>query len=379
MFSFTPNDEQKQLREEIFALFAGADSGKDFAAPGFDGDLWKRLGQSRLPGLAIPKQYGGRGLGALSTVIALESLGYAHPDNGFNFSLAAHLLACMVPLWLYGSEELKEAYLPGLCEGRAIAANAMSEPASGSDAFAMKTMARPTDTGYIVTGTKTFVSNGPIADQVLMYAATDPDKGFMGGISAFWLDRSIHPYTRSEPMEKAGLHNSQLGSLYFEEMPVGRDHLVGSEGRGAHLFNRSMEWERTCLGGLHLGNGHRLIDHCIRDLRTLIQGGVSRERLQVIRFDLAELQTGLEAVRLLTYSTAWKMDQGKPAGREAAMTKWAISDWYQRCTQRIVSIYGEVGMQNRDAEQSLMDALSSSLYSGTSEMQKTIIAQSFGL
>ncbi len=379
MYSFTPDQDQKNLRQEILELVASLPGDYEVNASGFDRDRWSRLGTQKVPGLAIPEMYGGRGCSALTTTIALEALGYAHPDNGFNFSVAAHLLACVVPLWLYGSEELKEEYLPGLCDGSIIAANAMSEPSSGSDAFSMKTTALADQTGYTISGSKTFVSNGPIADTVLLYAATDPEKGYMGGISAFWVDKTKHPFSSSEPLEKAGLTHSQLGSLFFEEMHLESKYRVGSEGRGAHLFNRSMEWERTCLGGLHIGNLHRLIERCVRHLRTGFQQGWPRERHQKATHDLALIQTQLEGIRLQAYAAAWKIDQGKPAGREAAMAKLTVSELYQRAALRIASIYNEAGVQDLDADQSALDALCSTLYSGTTEMQKTIIAQSMGL
>lgn len=377
MYSFTPEPHHVRIRQEILDLTADMpriDKATEPYRP-----LWEHLGRNGLPGMAIPETYGGRGFDALTTVIALEALGYGHADNGFNFSVAAHLLACVVPLWLYGSEELKSAYLPGLSSGRLIAANGMSEPSSGSDAFSMKTTARSCPDGYCIQGSKTFVSNGPIADTVLLYAATDPDKGFLGGISALWIDKTIHPYSSGDELAKAGLHHSTLGTLFFEDLIVPTRYLVGHEGRGAHVFNRSMEWERTCLGALHLGNLHRLIDRCVKQLRSGFQTGIPRESRQVVMHDLAFIQTRLEAVRLQTYAAAWKMDQQKPVGREAAMAKLAVSELYKQASQRLAEIFAEIGAPDRDAEQSALDAVSSTLYSGTSEMQKMIIAQSMGL
>lgn len=377
MYAFAPEPSHKQIRQEILDLVSVLPSGP--LTHEQERELWLKLGQAGIPGMSIPVSFGGRGFDALTTVLAFEALGYGYPNNGFNFSIAAHLLACVIPLWLYGSDEVKSTYLPDLCSGTLIAANAMSEPSSGSDAFSMKTIARPLKNGYIIQGSKTFASNGPIADNVLLYAATDPEKGFMGGISAFWIDRKIHDYTKSAPLEKAGLEGSSLGSLFFEDLSVASRFLVGQEGRGAHIFNRSMEWERTCLGGLHLGNMHRLIDRCVRQMRSGFQAGVSRDAHQVATHDLAMIQTQLEAVRLQTYAAAWKMDQNKPAGRDAAMSKLAVSELYKRATQRIAMIFHEIGAPDQDADQSALDAISSTLYSGTSEMQKTIIAQSMGL
>lgn len=381
MYAFSPSPEQSALREEILGFVHRELLPQDGSLPAatFERARWARCGRIGLPGLAIPPEYGGRGLGALDTAIALEALGYAHPENGLNFALSAHLLACVVPLWLAGTEELRKRYLPGLCDGSAIAANAMSEPASGSDAFSMQTIARLEDGLYRIEGTKSFVSNGPVADQLLLYAATDPSRGFLGGISAFWVDRDLHDFEVGPPLEKAGLTGSPLGSLFFTRTLVAEEFLVGPAGRGAHLFNRSMEWERVCLGAGHLGNLQRLLEKAVALVRGQLRDGFTREDRQSVSHELAELQSELDACRLLTYAAAWKMDQGKPVSREAAMAKLRNSELYKRATLRIALIFNGAGLFDPDAERSQRDALSSTTYSGTSEMQKTIIAQSLGL
>jgi alkylation response protein AidB-like acyl-CoA dehydrogenase len=381
MYAFSPSPGQQALREEILAFVADALMPADGSLPEgiFERERWRRCGRIGLPGLAIPEEYGGRGLGALDTTLVLEALGYAHPDNGLNFALSAHLLACVVPLWLSGSQELRRRYLPGLCDGSLIAANAMSEPSSGSDAFTMQTIAEADGNEYVIDGAKSFVSNGPVADNLLLYAATDPGRGFMGGISAFWLDREIHPYQAGPALDKAGLTGSPLGSLYFSQTRVGEDFMVGPKGRGAHLFNRSMEWERVCLGAGHLGNLQRLLEKAVDLLRGQLRSGFSRETRQSATHELAVIQSELEAVRLLSYAAAWKMDQGKPASREAAMSKLRISELYKQATLRIALLFNGAGIFDPDVERSQRDALSSTIYSGTSEMQKTIIAQIMGL
>lgn len=380
MFSFTPTDEQKALQQEIKAFAAlqlsGGEEMRDREQQ-FDRALWARCGSIGLPGLAIPQEYGGRGLDALSTLLALEALGYACKDNGLNFAISAHLLACTVPLWLYGSEALKTEYLPKLCDGTWIAANAMSEPASGSDAFNMQTIAEAVEDGFRVSGTKSFVSNGPVADNVLLYAATDPGRGFLGGITAFWLDRRIHAYTVGTPLNKAGLRSSPLSSLFFDHTLVSKAFMVGREGRGAMLFNQSMEWERACLGACHLGNMQRLLELATALVKTRM--GLARGEQQAASFLLAELQAQLEAARLLAYSAAWKMSQGKSAGKEAAMAKLYVSELYKTMTIKIETLFSSAGYKAPEVERSQRDALSSTIYSGTSEMQKTIIAQSMGM
>ena len=184
---FAYTDEQENLRKEIvrFArqkLNAGVE--KRDAEHAFSRENWAAAGEMGLPGLPVPVEYGGLGLDPLSTAIALEAFGYGCEDSGLVFSVCAHLLACVVPIWKNGTEEQKQRWLPRLCSGELIAVNCMSEPGSGSDAFAMATRAVPDGSGWKITGTKTFASNGPVADLALVFAMTDPSKGFNGGCSA---------------------------------------------------------------------------------------------------------------------------------------------------------------------------------------------------
>lgn len=382
MYDFQPSKTQQALREEVIAfveerLPAGKERRGEFRD--FDRKSWRKCGEIGIPGLAIPSEYGGRGLSAVDTLLALEAFGYASRDNGLNFSLSAHLLACAVPLWLYGSEELKRHYLPGLSDGTWVAANAMSEPGSGSDAFRMETLAQRHEEGYRIHGVKSFVSNGPVADMVLLYAATDASRGFMGGISAFWLDGSRHPFEKGPPWDKAGLHSSKLGILYFNDLQIENPYLVGLEGRGAQIFNRSMEWERTCLGGVHLGNMQRLLDKAVQCQRDMARSGKGRAASQTTAFTLADLQMRVDSVRLMAIQAAWKMDQNRPAARESSSAKLMVSELYKELTVKVALILQAAGMADDDAERSAMDALSSTVYSGTSEMQRLIVAQSLGI
>lgn len=382
MYAFTPTAEQKALRQEIVdfatAHLHGGEEMRDREQQ-FSREWWAAAGQIGLPGLCIPETYGGRGLDPLSTLLALEALGYACRDNGLNFALSAHLLACAAPLWLFGSEALKKAYLPGLCRGELVAANAMTEPSSGSDAFRMQTVAVEEGDAFRISGSKSFVSNGPVADGVLLYAATDPARGFLGGISTFWLDRRLHEYKAGEPLRKMGLRSCPLSELFFDNMLVDTSFLVGRAGRGAMIFNRSMEWERACLGGCHLGNMQRLLEMATQLVRDQLAGGIPRHERQAAGFALAEMQARLESVRLLAYSAAWKMGEGKNAARETAMAKLAVSELYKKLTLEITALFGAAGLAQGEVERAQRDALSSTIYSGTSEMQKSIIAQSMGL
>jgi L-prolyl-PCP dehydrogenase len=174
---FSLSEEQTGLRDSIvrFAreeLNAGAAERDREQA--FSRELWKKCGAMGIQGLPVPEEYGGSGLDPLTCAIALEALGYGCHDGGLVFSLCAHLLSCVVPLWMHGSEEQKKHYLPGLCDGTLVGVHAMTEPNSGSDAFALRTRAEPDGSGFRINGTKTFISNGPVADLVIVFAMTDP-------------------------------------------------------------------------------------------------------------------------------------------------------------------------------------------------------------
>jgi alkylation response protein AidB-like acyl-CoA dehydrogenase len=377
MYTFAPSDKQQQLqasltefiRQEVTPLL-------DPAGKVFPSEAWTKAGEQRLQGLAIPEAYGGRGLDAMDVFLALETLGYHSEDNGFNFAISAHLLACTVPVWLFGTEELKAEYLPDLSNGACIAANAMTEPASGSNAFRMQTTALPLESGgFMLHGNKCFSSNAPVADVLVAYAANDPERAHMGGITAFLIDRKKHPCSTGAPLEKAGLHTCPLGDVFFDQTPVENRFVIGKVGRGALVFNRSMEWERTCLGATHIGNMQRLIDKAVR----LVKNTDARTFGEAVRQEIAYWQAQLDAVRINGYAQAWQLSQKKANPRGAASSKLLISELYKKMTVALCNCLGEKQYLDGDFSRSQTDALSSTIYSGTSEIQKQIIAQSIGL
>ena len=279
---FTPTQEQAELRERIVA-FAKAELSDDVEARDAEGrfarDLWEKCGTMGLQGLPVPEEYGGVGLDPLSSAIALEAFGYGAKDGGLVFSVCAHLLACVVPLWRYGSEEQKRRWLPGLCSGELVAVNAMTEPGTGSDAFAMTTRAVPDGDGWRLTGTKTFASNGPIADLALVYAATDPAKKVHGGISAFLVERGTPGFSVGQTFRKMGLRTAPLSELVFDDARVPASALLGHLGAGGPMFNESMEWERVLLPAAHVGAMERLVETAVEYARrTPLESRSSRSR-----------------------------------------------------------------------------------------------------
>jgi alkylation response protein AidB-like acyl-CoA dehydrogenase len=380
---FTLSAEQRALRDEIVA-FAKAElspgaAARD-AAHEFPHDLWLKCGDMGLQGLPVPAEFGGAGADPLTTVLALEALGYGCEDGGLVFAICAHLLACVVPIWKHGTPEQKQRYLPALCSGRLIAVNAMTESESGSDAFNIKTRARPDGDDFIITGAKTFSSNGPVANLAVVYARTDPERGYLGGVTAFLVEEGTPGFSRGQTFEKMSLRTCPIGELVFDDVRVPRSAVLGSVGGGGPIFNQSMEWERTCLVGAHLGAMERLLELAVAHAKTRQSFGQRIGSYQSVANRIADMKVRLEAARLLTYRTATRLEASKSVGFDAAMTKLMVSESLVQTALDTVRTLGGYGlMTDYAAERALRDAVAGAIYSGTNDMQRNIIARWLGL
>jgi alkylation response protein AidB-like acyl-CoA dehydrogenase len=380
---FSLTEEQRIMRDEI-GRFARAklndgmverDRGQVFRR-----ELWQACGEMGLTGLPVPEEYGGVGLDSLSTAIALEAFGYACEDSGLVFSICAHLLSCVVPIWKFGTEEQKKRYLPGLCDGTLIAANAMTEPESGSDAFALRTRAEPNGDGFRINGTKILISNAPVADVALVFAMTDPEKGYHGGITAFVVDSDTPGFRAAQSFEKMGLRTSPIGELVFEDMRVPASAVLGGVGAGAQLFVHSMEWERTCLFASHVGTMERLLEKSIDYARSRKQSGQIISKFQAVSHKIVDMKVQLEGARLLVYRAAWNLERSRGVSLDASIAKLFVSESLVRTALDTVQVFGGYGfLTEYEVERALRDAVGSRLYSGTSEIQKNIIAGWLGL
>jgi alkylation response protein AidB-like acyl-CoA dehydrogenase len=380
---FALTSEQRLLHDEI-ARFARAEltpGARDRDRDGtFSRELWTRCAEMGLPGLPVPVEYGGAGLDGPSTAIALEAFGYGCEDGGLVFSVCAHLLACVVPIWLHGSEEQKRRFLPGLCDGTQIAVNAMSEPGSGSDAFAMTTRAEPDGDGFRLYGAKTFCSNGPVADIALVYAVTDAEKRYHGGITAFLVSMDAPGVDRGQTFEKMGLRTSPIGEVVLDGVRVPAEHAVGGIGGGASVFVESMEWERTMIGASHVGAMQRLLERSIDYARHRTAGGQPIGKNQAVSHRIADMKIRLEAARLLVYHAAWRLGRARDVAIDTSAAKLFVSESLVQSAIDTVRILGGYGfMTEYDAERTVRDAIGGLLYSGTNEIQRNLIARWLGL
>jgi alkylation response protein AidB-like acyl-CoA dehydrogenase len=380
---FSLSDDQKLLRDNIikFAqreLNEGArDRDREQA---FSRELWRKCADIGIQGLPVPEEYGGSGFDPLSCAVALEALGYGCRDGGLVFSLCAHLLACVVPTLAHGSAEQKRRYLPGLCDGTLIGMHAITEPGSGSDTFAMRTKAEKQGNRWKINGTKTFVSNGPLGDLAIVFAVTDAGKGFHGGVTAFLVPAGSPGFSVGKKFEKMGLRTSHVGELVFQDLDVADDAVLGTVGGGSAVFATAMDWERSLLVASHVGVIERLMETSIAYARTRSQFGQPIGKFQAVAHKIADMKTQLEAARLLTYRSAWRLDHARNASLDASITKLFVSETLLKVALDTVQVHGGYGfMAEYEVERALRDAVGGTIYSGTSEMQRNIIARWLGL
>ena len=346
----------------------------------FSRDRWKACGTMGLQGLPVPESLGGGGFDPLTTAMALDAFGYGCTDNGLVFSVCAHLLSCVVPMWRFGSDAQQAKFLPGLCDGTLVGVHAITEPDSGSDSFAMRTKAARDGEGWRINGTKTFISNGPEADVIIVFALTDAAKGYHGGVTAFLLENGTPGFTASRKIEKMGLRTSPFGELSFDDVWVPESAIVGALGGGSAIFTHAMDWERTCLFAAHVGQMERILERGVYYARTRKQFGKSISKFQGVSHKLADFKVQLEAARLLTYRAATKLDKTRGVALDASMAKLFVSESLVRGALDVLQIFAGYGYATEyEIEREVRDAIGSRIYSGTSDMQRNTIAAWMGL
>jgi alkylation response protein AidB-like acyl-CoA dehydrogenase len=379
---FSWSDQQRELLDAV-GRFGKEQLDYDVVANDraaiFNHDAWKKCGGFGIQGLPVPTEFGGLGQDPLTTVAALERLGYACKDNGLLFSINAHLWTAVTPLVYNGTEAQKKKFLPGLCDGSLIGGNAMSEPNSGSDAFSLGTIAMKKGEKYILNGSKIFVTNGPVADVLVVFANIDKARG-PEGITAFLVEKGMPGFDPNHKIEKMGVRTSPMAEVFFTDCEVPAENLLGKEGGGSWLFTRSMTWERGCILASAVGSMQRLLETCIRYANERKQGGQSIGKYQMVATRIVDMKMRIESARHALYHCAWLAGRRKAVYMEAAMTKLQISDSWVKCAEDAIQIHGGYGyMTEYEVERELRDAIGSKLYSGTSEIQRNIVASLLGL
>ena len=379
---FELTKEQQKLQDGAVAFARDAlatDMRERDRSAAFDRTLWTRCARFGVLGMPIPEEHGGLGLGLIDLIAVMEGLGYGTRDQGLLFSINAHLWTNSLPILKYGTPAQREKYLPGLSNGELIGANGASEPDAGSDIFAMRTRAERRGDNYVLNGTKMFVTNAPVCDLIVAYATIDPALGPMG-VTAFIVERDRPGVSVGRHLEKMGLRTSPMAEIVFEECVIPIENRLGREGRGVEVFECSMEWERGCILASCLGAMRRQLEDCIAHARTRKQFGKAISKFQAVASRLVDMKVRLDTCRPMVYRLGWLKDRNRKAMLEAAVAKLYVSDCLVKSALDAIQIFGGYGyMVEQQVERDLRDAVGSTLYSGTSEIQRNIIASQLGL
>lgn len=378
---FEWNEEQKELYEQAVS-FAQKKMNKELIEADktghFSRERWRDLANLGVMGLNIPEEYGGSGLDAVTVAHVLEGLGYGCKDLGFFLSLGAHMWAVQMPVLLFGSEAMKNAFLPKLVSGEWVGAHAISEPEAGSDAMSMTTHAETDGDSYLINGRKTFVTNAPVCDFIVTFATLNNRRGF-AAVTAFALEKdtpgvSIEPHT-----DKMGTRTSPMSDIIFDNVRVPIANRIGNEYQGYKIFSKVMHWERALILAPFLGAMQRQIEECVKYANERVQFGKRLSNYQAITGKIVDMQVRLEAARMLIYKSAYILNHGD-ATMASSVAKLYTSDAAVQTFMDALQIFGGYGFSTEfEIERQLRDALGAKIYSGTSEMQKVLISTQLGL
>ncbi len=377
-FSVTP--EQAAFRRSVYEW------ARDVVAPGaadrdqagrWDPAIWASLAAQDLAGLPVPAEHGGAGASIVDCCLANEAIGEGGKDGGLNLSLGAHWTIGTVPIWLHGTPEQQARYLPRLCSGEWIGSWASTEPEAGSDAGSIRTTAVRRGDGWVLNGTKMFITNGPIAALCTVLAVTDPDAGPGRGVSAFLVETDNPGFAVGRELDKMGCRSSPTAEIVLTDCWVPEDALLGVEGEALwRIAFECFDWERTVMIAGSVGGMQATLDGAIAYAKERRQFGKPIAHFQAVAHKLAEMKINLEVCRTAVYRAAWLKQQGEPHQVEASIAKALIGDLAVKNAIEAIQIHGGYGyMRDFSPERALRDSKLLSIGGGTTEIQKMIISR----
>ena len=339
----------------------------------FPDELYPKLAELGLMGVCVPEEYGGAGADFLSYVLVLEELSRA--DAGVGVTVAVHTSAATLPLLTFGTEEQRARFVPPLARGEQLGAFALTEPGSGSDAGSLRTTAVPDGDGWVITGSKQWITNGSRAGTFLVFARTEAGTAGARGVSSFVLDAAHVRVTREE--EKLGLNSSTTSDIAVDGARVGRDRLLHEEDRGFRVAMATLDGGRIGIAAQAVGIAQAAYDVASAYAQEREQFGQRIGDFQAIQWKLADMATEIDAARLLTYRAAWLKQGGRPHAVEGAKAKLYASEMARRQTGEAIQILGGYGYTKEfPVERFYRDAKITEIYEGTSEIQRLVIARS---
>jgi len=336
-----------------------------------------KMAEMGLMGIPVPEEYGGAGMDNLSYAHCIEEISKVCAATGI--ILSVHTSLCVWPIYTFGTEEQKQKYLIPLAKGEKLGAMGLTEPGAGTDASGLKTTAVPDGDHYVLNGSKCFISNAGYADIYHIHAMTDKSKGTRG-ISSFIVEKGAPGFSFGKPEEKMGIRGSITADLIFEDCRIPKENLLGAEGKGFKQVMMTLDGGRIGIAAQALGIAQGAIDETVKYVNTREQFGMRIGQFQNTQFQLADMQTKVDAARLLVYRAACAKDDGQPFGHLAAMAKLFASETASDVTRRCVQMFGGYGyMREYLVERMMRDAKITEIYEGTSEVQRMVISAWMGL
>jgi alkylation response protein AidB-like acyl-CoA dehydrogenase len=340
-------------------------------------DLWAKMGDFGLLGLALPEKYGGGGAGALTVALAIEAAACGGIDGGLSLSWGAHSVLAGVPIWKLGTDEQKQKYLPGICSGETIAGFAMTEPDAGSDSAAIKTFAEKKGDTYVLNGSKMFITNGPIGKLFVVLAVTDKNAK-QAGITAFIVQSDFPGFSVGKPLDKMGVRISPTSELFFDNCEVPAENVLGQVGGGfIDVGKLILEWERGTL----IAQGVGALEYMLKKMCTYSlsrrQFGRPISSFGAIKEKISNLRIWANISRQLVYRNAWLLENNRDCMLEAAIAKEYLSQRLVWAADECVQLFGGYGyMREYLVERFVRDSKLATIVAGTSEIQKGLIARS---
>lgn len=376
---FSLTQEQKIFRETVFRY------GKDEIAPlceeadlkgEFSFEIWKKLGSFGILGLPFPEELGGSGADLVTCCLAGEALGHAGVDGGSLLAWGAHTYLCAHNIFDYGSDEQRRAYIPRLASGEWIGCMGLTEPGSGSDAASLRTTAVKKDDRYVLNGSKTFITNAPVADVFIVFANVDRSRKHEG-ITAFIIDKGTKGLSTGKPFHKMGCRCSSTSEVFFEDCEVPRENVLGGEGKGWLIALSGVEWDRCTLLSPMLGAALSNLDSCARYANERHQFNRPIRSFQAVQRRIADMKVFIEASRLAIYRVASAKDRGQMLNPlQAAVSKVYAGDRGFEMASEAVQIFGGYGfMHEYPVERNFRDAKLAAIGGGTSDIMRMIVSR----
>ncbi|WP_227394487.1 acyl-CoA dehydrogenase [Jeotgalibacillus aurantiacus] len=374
--NFTLTEEHEMIRKMV-RDFAEKDVAPTAAERDeeerFDRSIFNKMAELGLTGIPWPEEYGGIGSDYLAYVIAVEELSRVCASTGV--TLSAHLSLASWPIYKFGNEQQKKHYLTKLAQGEMLGAYGLSEPGAGSDVSSMKTRAVKNGDHYVLNGSKVWITNGGEAELYIIFAVTDQDAGTRG-MSAFIVEKGWEGFSIGKKEKKLGIRSSPTTELIFDNVKVPAENLLGEEGQGFKIAMMTLDGGRNGIAAQAVGIAQGALDAAVEYAKGREQFGKTILANQGVSFKIADMATGIEASRLLTYQAAWLESEGLPYGKESAMSKLFAGDTAMKVTVEAVQIFGGYGYtKDYPVERYMRDAKITQIYEGTQEIQRLVIGR----